>query len=229
MEKINLKSLFKSKLFVGSAVFVLLITTTTFYVLKEKEKALRVYTQKQLTKTVEEKKVVEGELAETIRTKEIMQKELAAQKEKSFALEKEMEEKKQQIQITLDKLEKEIATRQQTEAQLLTAVKEKKLLEAKLKELTKAPKIVELEKIIIKPTSRITGKILAVNKEYAFVMIDLGKANKLNLADVLSVYRDNKFIGRVQIEDIEEDICAAAILPEWLDREFKEDDEARVL
>lgn len=229
MEKINLHPGYKSKFLWWGIIIALLITSIVFYVLKEKETALRTCIQGQLTETIEEKRVVVGELAETVRSKEIMQKELTAQKEKSFVLEKEIDEKKQQIQITLDKLEKEIAARQQAEAQLVTAVKEKGLLEAKLKEFIKMPKMVELEKIVIKPTSRITGKILAVNKEYAFVIIDLGKANKLNLGDILSVYRDDKFIGRVQIEDIQEDTSAATILPEWHNKEFKEDDEAKML
>ena len=237
-----------SKFFWMGIIVLLLIISTIFYGLKEKEKELRIYTQEQLAKTVEEKKIVQEQLAktveekkiaadkltETIKAKEIVQEELATEKEKMLALEKEVEENKRQIILTLEKLEKEIATRRKTEARLVIAMKEKKALEAKVREFTKTPKIFELEKIVIKPipvkpTPALAGKVLAVNKEYDFVIIDLGKANNLNLGDILSVYRSDKFIGRIQVEKAKEDISAAAILPDWQGREFKEDDEVMVL
>ncbi len=229
MEKAKSKSLVKSKFFWTGITVLLLITSISFYALKEKEKALRIYTQEELTKTVEKKNIVENKLAKTIKAKQIVQEELANEKERSLALEKEVEEKGYQIRLALEKLEKEITKRHETEAQLVIAMKEKRALEAKVRQSAKKPKIFELEKIVIKPTPTLTGKVLVVNNEYAFVIIDLGKGNNLNLGDILSIYRGDKFIGRVQIEDIEEDISAATILPEWQDRKFKEDDEIRML
>lgn len=229
MEKKNSKQLFKSRLSWGTIFVILLITSATFYILKEKEKQLRIYTQERLTKTVEAKREVEGELAETVKAKETVQRELAVEKKKTTTLEEEVEVKEQQLQLTLEKLEKEMVKRREAEAELILAMREKMALETKLKEYQKAPKLVELEKIVIKPTPTLIGRVLVVNNEYAFVIIDIGKQNNLKLGDILSVYRDDKFIGRVQIESVEEDISAATILPEWQDRKFKEDDEVKML
>jgi len=41
------------------------------------------------------------------------------------------------------------------------------------------------------------------------------------------VYRNDEFIGRVEVEKVEEDFSAAVILPTWQDVEFKENDEVR--
>lgn len=157
----------------------------------------------------------------------MLSEELTAEKEKTLALEKEVEEKEHQIELALEKLEKEIAARREAGAQLIIAMKEKGILETKVRELTKATKTVELEKIVVKTTPRLIGKVLTVNKEYSFVVVNLGRENKLKLGDVLSVYRNDEFIGRVQVEKVEEMVCAAAILPEWQDREFRENDEVR--
>ncbi len=222
MLKIDLKSLNKPKI-IYAALVVLLIASISFYVIKEKERKLRIYTQQQLTQTVEEKKKVENKLIETVKAKEQVEGELASEKEKSLTLKKELDDKEQQIKTTLDRLEREITARKKAEAQLMITLKEKENLEVKVKNLKEAPTI-ELEKIVIKPGSVITGKITMVNKEYAFVVVNLGTQHNLKAGDILSVYRNDEFIGKVQIERAEEKMSAAAVLPDWQNVEFKEDD-----
>ncbi len=227
MLKIDLKSLNKPKI-IYSAITILLISSITFYTLKEKEKKLRIYTQKQLTQTIEEKKKVENKLVETAKAKEAVEVELVSEKGKSLTLKKELEDKEQQIRATLDRLEQEIAGRKKAEAQLIIALKGKDILEAKLNNLKEAHTI-ELEKIVIKPGSVTTGKVIMVNKEYAFVVVNLGIQHNINVGDILSVYRNDEFIGKVQIEKAEEKISAAAILPNWQNAEFRQDDLVKII
>lgn len=242
MGKINFKSLIKPKFFWSIVIVILLIATTTFHMLKEKEKSLRIHTQKQLTQTIVEKKAVEKELMETINAKEVVEEELVTEKGRTLALEKEvkgkegqiklilskLEEKENQVKLTLDKLEKEITARREAEAQLIIAMREKRTLETKLKEFTEAPKTVELEKIVVKIAPVLAGRVLLVNKEHAFIVVNLGRANDLKIGDVLSVYRNDEFLGKAQIEGIKERISAATILPDWQDVEFKENDEVKM-
>jgi polynucleotide 5'-kinase involved in rRNA processing len=108
---------------------------------------------------------------------------------------------------------------------LVLVTKEKIGLEAKVEELTAAlPKNIELEKIVVKSTQELTGKVLSLDKERGFIVVDLGNDNNLKLGDVLSVYRDDKFIGKAQVEKIEEKTSAAVILTPWKEAEFKESD-----
>lgn len=217
MLKINLKSSVRPKVF-WSSITILLIGGIFFYVLKER--TLRVYTQEQLARVVESSKEVESRLIKSIKAKRIAQEGLAIEKEKSFTLGKE-------LNFALDKLEKEMIARREAETQLIITMKEKKILEAKVKEFTEAPKIIQLEKIVVKPAPLLTGNVLVVNREFAFVVVDLGRANNLKLGDVLSVYRQGKFVGKIQVEKVEEKISAATILPDWKTIEFKENDEVK--
>lgn len=223
MLKINLKSKVSPKVFWPS-IIILLIISTFFFILKEKEKTLRIYTQKQLHKTNEEKEIIENKLVGTAKIKEAVERKLVVEKEKTLVLEKEIKEKEQQISLTLEKLEKEIAARRQAEGQLMIVMKEKQFLEAKVKKFGQRPKTIELEKIVVKPASTLVGKILIINKEHSFVVVDVGSVDNLRLGAVLSVYRNGEFIGKVQVERMEERMSAAAILPEWQDIEFKEND-----
>lgn len=204
----KLQSLVRPKVF-WSSIIILLILSASLYILKEKEKSLRIYTEKELSKTVEAKKVVENNLT---------------------AAKKEISAKDEQISIALDKLEGEVTARRDIEAQLVLVTKEKIGLEVKVKELTAAlPKNVELEKIVVKSTQELTGKVLTLDKEHGFIVVDLGNDNNLKLGDVLSVYRDNQFIGKAQVEKIEEKSSAAVILSDWQNTEFKENDTVKRL
>ena len=218
MLKIDLKSLNKPKI-IYAAIVILLIASISFYFLKEKEKRLRIATQNQLTQTTEEKKLVENKLTEIVLAKEQVEGELASEKEKSSTLKKELDDKEQQIKTTLDRLEREITARKKVEVQLMIALKEKENLEAKVRNPA-----IELEKIVIKPGSVTTGKIIMVNKEYAFVVVNLGSQHNVKVGDALSVYRNDEFIGKVQIERADEKMSAAAVLPDWQNVEFKEND-----
>lgn len=227
MLKIDLKSLNKPKI-IYAALVILLIASISFYFLKEEEKKLRIVTQHQLAQTIEEKKKVENKLTETVKAKEQVEGELASEKEKSLTLKKELDDKEQQIKTTLDRLEREITARKKAEAQLMITLKEKENLETKVRNLKEAP-TVELEKIVIKPGSVTTGKITMVNKEYAFIVVNLGSQHNIKVGDILSVYRNDEFIGKVQIERAEEKMSAASILPDWQNVEFKENDVVKTI
>ena len=204
----KLQSLARPKVF-WSSIIILLILSAALYMLKEKEKSLRIYTEKELSETVEAKKVVENNL--TVAKKEISAKD-------------------EQISLTLDKLEREVTARRDVEAQLVLVTKEKIGLEAKVEELTAAlPKNIELEKIVVKSTQELTGKVLSLDREHGFIVVDLGNDNNLKLGDVLSVYRDNQFIGKAQVEKIEKKSSAAVILSDWQNTEFKENDTVKRL
>lgn len=206
--KVNLNALVRPKIFWPS-IIILLIVCLSLYMLKEKEKSLRIAKELELQQTVEAKKVVENKLVDA---------------------KKEIVVKDEQIKLTLDKLEKEITARKEAETQLLSVTKEKQVLEARVEELTAAlPKGIELEKIVIKTTHELIGKVLAFHKEHAFVVVDLGSGNNLKLGDILSLYRNDKFIGKVQVEKVEERSAAAAILSPWKNVEFKESDVVKKL
>jgi len=221
------KSLVESKFFRSALIVLLLITSITYYILNKKEKTLRIYTQEELSKTIVKKRFIENKLEDTIIAKKTVQKELNTEKRKRFALETEIEEKEEQIRLSLSRLQKEIVARRETEAQLVITMKEKGILEAKISKLTKKTGVFELERIVVKTTPVLVGRVLMVNREYDFIVADLGRGDNVKLGDVLSVYRNEKFIARVQVERLEENICAAAVLPGWQNVEFNESDEVR--
>ena len=83
---------------------------------------------------------------------------------------------------------------------------------------------IELDEIVIKAKDELIGKITISDQENGFVIVDIGSLDNLKLGEVLSVYRDGEFIGKVQVEKIEERFSAAVILTPENEAEFKEND-----
>jgi len=217
MKKINLKFLIRRKFIRISIIILLVGANITFYMLQKEEKNLRMLIQKQLV-------MAHKKLMETIGAKKQVKVELSAEKNRSNVLRIELDQKKRQLKFTLNQLEKEIASRRQAEVQLIRTLEERKLLESKVRKFTKASKVIELEKIVVERTAESVGKVLEINKEHSFVVVDLGRRNYLKIGDVLSIYRDDEIIGKARVEKVGEELCAAAILSNSKSVEFKEDD-----
>ncbi|MFH1622868.1 MAG: hypothetical protein ABIA97_07120 [Candidatus Omnitrophota bacterium] len=58
----------------------------------------------------------------------------------------------------------------------------------------------------------LTGRVLSVNKENEFVVIDLGENSGAKTNDKFNVYRENKFIATIEIIQLRKDISASNIV-----------------
>ena len=188
-----------------SSSIVLLVLCVVFYAQKQHEKAVRIAKETELLSVIEAKNAVENKLTEA-------KKQIAARDE--------------QIKLAMDRIEKETAVRKDLEGLLTTVEKEKQNLSAQIEQLTAKPgKRVELEKIVV---TGIKGKIVSYDKKGSFVITDLGSQDNIKTGDILSVYRNEAFIGKIQIEKLEGATSSAVALTPWKNVEFKENDAVRM-
>ncbi len=113
---------------------------------------------------------------------------------------------------------------------------EKETLESKVKELEAKTQEVELGKIIVSPEAGesgvkhyempavsakaarepqvlgLQGKVLVVNKEYNFVVINLGAKDGVDIGDEFSVFDDSALIGDIKVEKVHDSMAAAGFL-----------------
>ncbi|MFA5095720.1 MAG: hypothetical protein WC478_00060 [Candidatus Omnitrophota bacterium] len=129
----------------------------------------------------------------------------------------------------------------------LSAIEAEKVkLEARIKELeTKSN--VELGKIVVSPEAAaakpaagiaapvqpatqatagkaMEGKVLVLNKEYNFAVINLGSKDAVAIGDQFAVYQGNKVIGGLKVEKVQESMSAAGFMTEDLKDKVKEGD-----
>lgn len=59
------------------------------------------------------------------------------------------------------------------------------------------------------PASALEGKILVVNKDYNFVVINLGSKDGVEVGNIFSVYHNNNYVGDVKVEKVHDSMSAA--------------------
>lgn len=59
------------------------------------------------------------------------------------------------------------------------------------------------------------GRIVSINAENNFVIVDVGENSGIDLGDALSVYRDSKYVAQLEVIQVRRDISAADIKNQW--------------
>lgn len=72
------------------------------------------------------------------------------------------------------------------------------------------------------------SQVLTVNRQYKFVVVNLGLRDKLKIGDKLRVEQAGKLAGRVQVDKLYENFSSCTILEENAPAEIKEGDMVRV-
>jgi len=110
---------------------------------------------------------------------------------------------------------------------LVTLDQEKKVLSEQLSKLSSEKK--KLEDYIknqrdgVMPTG-LTGHILAINRDWNFVVLDIGQNQGVVEKVPMMVHRGGNLIGKVMITSVEPSIAIADVMPDWKKEEFQEGD-----
>jgi len=212
-------------------------STGVLFMLKEREMVRRL--------------TAEEALLRALRSKTLLEEELSSHRSRSARLEHELLSLKQTNQMTLVRLkgvekrvnrlqQKVVRERQEKQTlakerntfhnQLMITQGEKKSLKTQMtKILARSPEEVDLGQIIVSATPILEGRVLVVNEKFQFVVVDLGTEAKLDAGTVLTIYRGDQYIGRVQVEETRESVSACRILNEWTQQPIQENDHVREL
>lgn len=190
---------------------------------------------------------LEDQLIETARlleevkaAKKDLQLALEAERQITSALTKEISIKTSETEIAVNRLEeqqrilqhfiaqlaREQQARKQAEEELASA---RKVLAGVRKQIALQP--IELEKIVVQvlPRGVLKGRVIAVNEPFAFVVVDLGSQNQLQVGNLLEVVRGDAVISQIKVERVTEEVSAASIVPETLEGKIQIDDVVRMI
>ena len=90
---------------------------------------------------------------------------------------------------------------------------------------------IQLERVLISSGSGgpgPMGRVVSVDEHWSFVVIDLGW-NTVKIGDTVSIFRHDELLAKARVERVQEDVAAAAILPEWQDAEVEINDVVGIL
>ncbi len=240
-------------------IILVLVTTSlavTFFIMKEQEKQQRVLIEQTLDETLKVKEQTLKDLREMTRLKTDAELKIDQLKEEAKRLSQDLERQKKEAQAALAKLkdgenkvrklstalkeqETKVESLMQTRKSLKSQNEElniqlsqirlaKQALENKI--LIGESGAVQLEKIVVRGiTQEIEGKVLVVNDEFNFVVLDLGEDSGVEPGTILTITRDGAVLGKVEVENVYEDMSSAIILPQWQKGPFMEDDNVEIL
>jgi len=162
--------------------------------------------------------------------------------EQQKTLRSDLEDKLNQTQDEGKKIKTQVKDLEQQKADL----------EVKLKEF-EAAKNVELGKVVVNPDQAIQdrrakakadknksasaakdksevarrgtleGKVLVVNKEFNFIVLNLGNKDKVAVGDEFGVYHNGAFVGNVKVEKVHESMSAAGFGDDFKNKFFEND------
>ena len=146
-----------------------------------------------------------------------MQAELSALEGKKAELEvkiKELEEKSQGVELGT------IVVAPETTITPVKAEPVKKAEPAKKSEKAAAKKQMQEPQT----SGGMEGKILVVNKDYNFAVINLGNKDGVNVGNTFAVYHNNKYLGDVKVEKVHDSMAAAGFSSEDMRNKVSEGD-----
>ena len=161
----------------------------------------------------EEKKM----LTERLKAVSKLEEEIRLAKEENTILKRQLAQKEDE-RIRLDKslreMERERETLNRRLAELERTLEEKKEVLSKEKAQVALPPIVvrpERLALPVAPLPAVSGKIIGVNRDYNFVIIDLGEEQGIKVGRTFRVFRDRKIIGRLEVIQVRSSVSACDI------------------
>ena len=141
----------------------------------------------------------------------------------------EMKIKLKKAELEKSRLEKKLdQTVEKFESELQQLRQQKLELQQQLQGQTgEIPGAIRIEDVKIFTGKKFAGKVVAINKRYNFVIINIGKNDGLEENTVLIVHRGKNFIGKVRVDRVYEKMSAAMLLKEWMQDNIKTGDKIK--
>ena len=143
-------------------------------------------------------------------------------KAKIASLQSDLEDKNQEINKFKVALQENAARSQETRAETYHSPEEVDLPPIRAQKIAKLTSP-SLERVG-ETTAGLKGRIVTINKEHNFVVIDLGKQDGIDIGNRFNVYRGEMFLGSVEIIQARDRIAAADIkdIKEGMDIEIND-------
>ncbi len=230
-----------------------LVIAVVMFMARQKEEALKRKAEEKLADIIQQKNIIKIELKKTKQEKDELEKELRVAKAKMQQLDNELtsvskemgelksnlakqtiiaEELRQQLEeeknmrsSLSNQLELVQMQKQELESRFADLKIKKEELEKEFEEADEEMKI-QLDKVVVASGKSLPARILVVNKDYNFVIINLG-SDKVLKNSVLGIYRYSKNIGKVEVEKVYPNMCSAKIIDKIVP--FKAGDSVKIL
>lgn len=198
--------------------------------------------EQELAQIRQELTASQEELARAVETRTTLSRSVEDREREIARLTQDLSDARGQSKTASDQLTQLQSERDAMQQQLAELERAKDDLEAKVMEASDQRPTVELEKVLVSnspesfsgtgrpmPVSLADGQVVVVNREYDFIVMNMGKNHGLAVGQEFQVLRDSQVLGRVKVEKVYDELSAATILPESQKDNIREGDIVRAL
>lgn len=194
---------------------------------------------KKENRTLKESLEVETQAKEDLRKKLEVDVDKAEEKITSLQQElkvtvernKELDAQKQTLQTQYQKLKKQLEEMNVTPVTEVSQVEPQDMQESSgvpkdetLATQEESTDNVDLEKIVVSPRGEGKGRIITIDKESEFLIVDLGEQDGVIKDTILSIYRGDIYIGDVKVSRVLPEMAAADFVPPLTSQGVRKDD-----
>lgn len=201
-------------------------------------------TEEELARVRKELAGTQDLLSEATAAQETLSRAVEDRQKEIDRLSKDLTQSRSERETLASQLKDLTSERDEMQGKLADLEKAKGELESKVTELSQQP-TVELEKVVVGSsqggggtaaspasvgaTAVTDGQVVVVNREYDFIVMNLGKKQGLSVGQEFQVVRGTEVLGKVKVEKIYDELSAAAILPESRKDSIREGDTVKAL
>lgn len=165
--------------------------------------------------------------------REEMKNEVKTLRESVGAEAKVKEELAHGLTVKLDESQRRV---QELESQLASAAGRTQELDAltlklqeRVSQLESGSPQIELGKIVVSPTGstkspKEEGRVLTVDAENQFVIVNLGQKDGISEGSTLSIFRDQEYVGDIKVTRVQPDMSAADFIPPLASQNISKND-----
>lgn len=214
----------------------------------EELESLKATMESDLSKTRQELTKSQEQLAQEIEAQEALARSVNEREQEIARLTKDLEQARSEAKQATTQMSQLQSERDAMKQQMDDLQQAKGDLESKVMELADRP-TVELEKVLVTneekfldapvsaasmtsalsaPSGR-SGEVVVINREYDFIVMNLGKNHGLAIGQEFQIVRGEQVLGRVKVEKVYDELSAAAILPDSQKDTIREGDVVKAL
>ena len=193
---------------------------------KEEIKKEKLALEEQIDKEIRSKEQLQDQLAKISSGYDEKITELKNQLELEISRAKEIEKVKNDLGATLAKLK----DYQDADSQKLpvdsAALTHQDTPKVALNK-TEIPKI-NLDQIVVAPPSLNDGRVLSVDPDTEFVIVNVGKNQGIDAGKLMSVFRGPQYLGDIKVTRTQPDMAAADIIPPFSSHDIRKNDQVKL-
>jgi hypothetical protein len=184
------------------------------------------------------RQILERQFGEVLASHHHLQRRMTEEQQRAEELSVAVASLRGQLEQTVGRLDDATRTVQTLKTRVATMQEQMDQLQGELalalaqrrQQSAAAGEGVQIERVVVSEAGAAStqGRVLSVHPEWKFVVLDFGW-DAVRIGDTISIVREGHLLAKARVDRVQEEVCAATILPDWTAEAVRVNDLAQLL